>query len=221
MGLQLAATESRMLRSAHYYRASNLLGLQILVVEPEFFAAAALSTYLRDSGAEVLDTAATLTEAGHLLDTEEFAGAILDIRLGRELVYPLADRLAREGIPFVLHSASFTALPCRFDSVPQVAKAEGFEAVATAILLAIVRCRAGLSDDEIDLSTTTDQVLRGLRAMARGLVGNALAADQIVEEALQRCVAQADAGRVYDDYPRMLADMVETIWLGQKLSRPT
>jgi CheY-like chemotaxis protein len=210
-----------MSQNAHHYRASSLLGLKILIVEDEFFTAAALAEYLRDAGAKSADSAATVAEGKLLVEQSFFAGAILDIRLGRELVFPLADRLDEKRIPFVFHSADFFAVPPRFSQVPQVHKAHGFESVATSILLIIAKERAGLAGDDIDTIGSTDQVLRALRGMARGLVANSAAADEIVEEALRRSFALVESGASIESLPRHLVRLVEQLWLEQKLSRPS
>jgi hypothetical protein len=49
--------------------------------------------------------------------------AILDINLNGEMVYPLAEELSEEGIPFILMTGYDTSsLPERFRSAPRVSK---------------------------------------------------------------------------------------------------
>jgi len=77
---------------------------RVLVVEDEFLLAAVLASDLQQAGYEVLGPFVTLTEAMEAAGSESFDGAILDINLKGELVYPLADELTRQGIPFLFLS---------------------------------------------------------------------------------------------------------------------
>jgi DNA-binding response OmpR family regulator len=84
-----------------------LKGRRVLVVEDEALIAMMLEDVLREAGAEVL-TAATLGEALRLVEAAAAAGhggglsaAVLDIDLAGERVLPVADSLARLGVPFL------------------------------------------------------------------------------------------------------------------------
>jgi hypothetical protein len=75
----------------------GLKGLRVLVAEDEFAIAMFLVDYLELKGAQVVGPAGDLQALGrlryHPIDV-----ALLDINLGGEQVYPLADRLAEAGI---------------------------------------------------------------------------------------------------------------------------
>jgi DNA-binding response OmpR family regulator len=95
--------------SAHAFaltstRPAVLKNLQVLVVEDEALIAMLVENELLESGAKVL-VAATLTEALRLVDMAARDGglsaAVLDINLGGEAVMPVADALAKLGVPFV------------------------------------------------------------------------------------------------------------------------
>ena len=81
---------------------SSFRGRCVLVVEDEYLLAEDLREELEQQGAEVLGPAANVADAMELLrhgpapDT-----AILDINLGGEKVYPVADALRARGIPFI------------------------------------------------------------------------------------------------------------------------
>ena len=79
-------------------------GLRILVAEDEALIAMALGAELGDLGAEVVGPAKTLARARDLAGSEPLDGAILDIDLRGELVYPAAEILAARGVPFVFCS---------------------------------------------------------------------------------------------------------------------
>jgi DNA-binding response OmpR family regulator len=83
-----------------------LKGCRVLVVEDEALIAMMLEDVLREAGAEVL-TAATLGEALRLVEAATaghgggLGAAVLDIDLAGEKVLPVADALARLGVPFL------------------------------------------------------------------------------------------------------------------------
>ncbi|GAB2508412.1 response regulator [Lysobacter humi (ex Lee et al. 2017)] len=96
-----------------------LRGLRLLLVEDEFVLAVGLSDTLGDLGAEVVGPIASVADALALLETlPEIDGAVLDVNLGRETVYPVADALLARGLPFVFATANDPErLPERFRDV--------------------------------------------------------------------------------------------------------
>jgi DNA-binding response OmpR family regulator len=78
-------------------------GAYVLLVEDDFLISVDLEAALAAAGAEVIKSR-TLRDGLALADQEPFAAAILDIRLGRESVAPVARRLAERGIPFFFYS---------------------------------------------------------------------------------------------------------------------
>ena len=79
-----------------------LRGRRILVVEDEYFLAEDMRTDLKRAGAEVVGPIPRLKQALDLLARgERLDGAVLDINLAGEMVYPLADVLREQGVPFV------------------------------------------------------------------------------------------------------------------------
>jgi CheY-like chemotaxis protein len=77
------------------------LELKILVVEDEPLVAMTLEDLLTDSGCTVIGPASTLTRGMRLIGEHALDGAILDINLCGEMVFPLADALSERSIPFV------------------------------------------------------------------------------------------------------------------------
>jgi CheY-like chemotaxis protein len=74
-------------------------GLRILMVEDEMLLAMSLEDLLELSDCRVL-RAARLPQALALAAAEEFDGALLDVNLNGEPVYPVAEVLDSRGIPF-------------------------------------------------------------------------------------------------------------------------
>ena len=80
---------------------SELSGLKVMVVEDEALIAMALSRLLTMLGCQVVGPALNLDQGMRLFETETFDGAILDVNLGQEKVFPLADALAEQSVPFI------------------------------------------------------------------------------------------------------------------------
>lgn len=117
-----------MRQAGEIMRASNigrLAGLSVLVVEDEPLVAMALSDELERVGAIVVGPAASIEGALDLLDGKRPRpdAAILDVELQRKLIYPVADLLIEDGIPFILTTGHDAAiLPERYGHVPRSPK---------------------------------------------------------------------------------------------------
>ena len=83
-----------------------LLGLEILLVEDEALVAAMLEDMLADFGCILAGSAATVSEALAAVEAAaEIDAAILDVNLGGDKVYPVADILVGRGVPIVFSTA--------------------------------------------------------------------------------------------------------------------
>lgn len=101
----------------------DLRNARILIVEDEYYLADDLAAALRRIGAEVVGPVGTLSEAEALVGGKRFDCAILDMNLRGEMAFSIADRLEKEGIPFVVASGyDSAALPDRFSGIPRVEK---------------------------------------------------------------------------------------------------
>jgi len=109
----------------------NLGGRRVLVVEDEYLLAMDLTERLQELGVEVIGPAATVGGAIVLLEANQVDGAILDINIRGERVYPVADRLKQKNIPFVFTSGYSSELePDAYASIPRCIKPTDFETVA-------------------------------------------------------------------------------------------
>ena len=77
---------------------------RILVVEDEALVALDIALGLADAGLEAVGPVGHLSQALVLGATERLDGAILDMNLHGEDVFPLARLLAERGIPFVFYT---------------------------------------------------------------------------------------------------------------------
>ncbi len=81
--------------------ADTLQGLRVLVVEDEAAISLLLEDMLLDFGCEVIGPAARLAAALDAVERETVDLAILDVNVAGEPIYPVAETLARKGVPFV------------------------------------------------------------------------------------------------------------------------
>jgi CheY-like chemotaxis protein len=79
---------------------AQLAGLRVLVVEDEMMVSMLIEDMLSDLGCIVVGPAARLDEAIELARTSELDCAVLDVNLGGQPIYPLADILREAGRPF-------------------------------------------------------------------------------------------------------------------------
>ena len=113
----------------------SLRGRRVLVVEDEYFVADDLGRALTQLGAEVLGPVATREEAFELLSTgERIDLAVLDINLEGEPVFPVADTLIEQGVPFLFATGyDQSAIPAQYQQVPRWEKPFAPEALAQAL----------------------------------------------------------------------------------------
>ena len=96
---------------------------RVLLVEDEFFVALTVEDVLQSLGCTIVGPVPNLAGALQAARTEPLSGAVLDVNLNGEKVYPAADELLARGIPFVFATGYGAAdLPERFRSLPRVQK---------------------------------------------------------------------------------------------------
>jgi DNA-binding response OmpR family regulator len=83
---------------------SPLSGVTVLVVEDDLLLAIGLEDTLVGMGAVVVGVCRTLDDGMARADDNDFEVAVLDFCLGPDTVTPLARRLARRNVPFILHT---------------------------------------------------------------------------------------------------------------------
>src|ERR1700681_5070293 len=77
-------------------------GLRVIVVEDESMICLLFEDMLSDLGCKVVGTACDFKRATELAQgQDDIDVAILDVNLGGQLVFPVADILSKRGIPFL------------------------------------------------------------------------------------------------------------------------
>jgi FixJ family two-component response regulator len=90
-----------------------LRGRTILLVEDEYMIAVDMADLLQNAGARVLGPVASADDAIDLIDDHlhDLDAAVLDVNLGPgKTAYPIADRLAEVGVPYVFATGDVQVL---------------------------------------------------------------------------------------------------------------
>ena len=94
---------------------TSLADMRLLIVEDEYIVAEELRRRLVEAGAQVLGPVPSIARALPQVAAGAVDGAVLDVNLGGESVFALADELVARRIPFVFLSGyTRVNLPPRF-----------------------------------------------------------------------------------------------------------
>ncbi|MBW9091381.1 response regulator [Rhizobium wenxiniae] len=116
---------------------SLFAGKHILIVEDEYFLADETRQKLEQLGSTVIGPAANVQDALELLTTSEIDGAILDVHLGDEFVFPVAERLDEANIPFVFATGyDASVIPAKFSGFTLCEKPTELGKIASALFSA-------------------------------------------------------------------------------------
>lgn len=98
----------------------SITDMTILVVEDEYLIADDLARDLSDLGLRVVGPVATLDEAFAAVAAQRPDLAVLDINLRGDPVFPLADLLDAQGIPYTFTTGyDADAIPGRYARIPR------------------------------------------------------------------------------------------------------
>ncbi len=116
----------------------GLAGAKILLVEDEMLITMLLEDILEELGCQVVGSAVNVRQAGDLASQASADAAILDVNLGGDPVFPVAEQLAARQIPFIFASGYGSAtLPDKWQAHPTLPKpftADQVEAVLKQVL---------------------------------------------------------------------------------------
>lgn len=160
----------------------------ILIVEDEYLIAADLEAQIRDDGGNVARLALSVEAAEEELGSRsDIAGVILDINVGGNTSFGLADALMEAGLPFVFFTGYRSiSIPDRFIGVPRIAKPASWRELKKALAAAQDRVtRTGLGS----FRDSVEAALPMLRSHARNLARNHEEADRLVEWTLERAIS--------------------------------
>jgi DNA-binding response OmpR family regulator len=101
-----------------------LSGRRILVVEDDYFLAEEWNRKLKAAGAAVLGPVPSVEAALELLEADDAPDlVVLDVNLGGQMAYPVADALIARKVPFLFMTGyDQSSLPERFAAMPRLEK---------------------------------------------------------------------------------------------------
>jgi DNA-binding response OmpR family regulator len=119
-------------------------GAKILVAEDNHLQAEVVGDFLRDCGLEPVGPADRLEEACELAQGRPLDGALLDVKLGENLCFPVCSILAARKIPFILLTGyrQSSLIPPALCAAPLVCKPFREDELGAALAL-ILNCRVG------------------------------------------------------------------------------
>ncbi len=105
-----------------------LLGRNILLVEDEMMLVLLMEGMLEDLGTQSVGIAANVRQGLDLIAAQPSDIALLDVNLGGETSFPIADALAARGIPFIFTTGyGVEGLTARFRDRPVLKKPFQYE----------------------------------------------------------------------------------------------
>jgi len=110
--------------------------MQVLIVEDEYLLAYDLAHALQDLGATIAGPVPTVKEALALIQSsgKPVDGALLDVNLDGELVFPVADALMTLNIPFAFTTGyERPVIPERYQHAPRCEKPVDIQAIVRAL----------------------------------------------------------------------------------------
>ncbi|RFB85470.1 response regulator [Rhizobium leguminosarum bv. trifolii] len=109
-------------------------GKRVLIVEDEYFLADETRRKLEDLGAVVIGPTSNVSRALDLINGEHIDAAILDVYLGDELVFAVADELEARDINFVFATGYDPAhIPVKYKGFALCEKPAELEQIAVAL----------------------------------------------------------------------------------------
>ncbi len=114
-------------------------GMRVLVVEDDYYAANELAPRLTAAGIRVVGPSPDVEDALEKIEsTPDLAGAVLDINLAGQKVFPVADELERRSLPYIFATAfDPDIVPARYGDKIVLRKPLEEGAVLAALLSAI------------------------------------------------------------------------------------
>jgi DNA-binding response OmpR family regulator len=126
-------------RSASEEEESFLGGMTAIVVEDEMMVSLLLEDMLGSLGCGNVLHAASVSSALAELSQSQPDVAVLDVNLGSEMVYPVAEQLNRAGVPFVFTTGyGRGAIKLEWAARPCVQKPFNIDAFAAALRTALL-----------------------------------------------------------------------------------
>lgn len=166
--------------------------MRVLIAEDEFLLADDIAFWLERAGATVVGPLPSVERTlARLNGSTEIDVAVLDINLNGELIYPVADVLAKRSVPVVFYTGYNVELPERFASAMKVSKSSSSSDLVHAVFEQRLKTLSTLTPMRREgPEECVLQLVPAFRLRARLLLPNPRAADALVERTLERAIAE-------------------------------
>ena len=113
----------------------SIAGRCILILEDEYLIASQLAWNFEQAGAMVVGPLPSKVEALRTIDRGELVhAAVLDVRVSDGLVFPVAERLSAQGVPFVFYTGySEIQIPSSLETAERFAKPTDWRTLSRAL----------------------------------------------------------------------------------------
>jgi CheY-like chemotaxis protein len=118
----------------------GLKGVRVLIVEDDSLVAMSVGDMLSDLGCSIVANAGNLVQAFEKVGAGGFDFALLDVNLRGKEVFPVAEALSEQGIPFAFASGYGRAgLPEEYRTSPIVSKPFQMEELSSVVSSALAK----------------------------------------------------------------------------------
>lgn len=189
-------------------RSDRLPDAAILLVEDEYWVAQTLARQIVEDGSTVVGPAPTPAAALELLaKTPGIGGAILDVRLGDETAFDIAEALLERHIPFVFFTGyDDISWPRHFRSSPKISKDADWRDLKRILF----GPRARHKRQPRDFHDAVAAALPVLRDAARDLTGSSETGDRLVEQVLEIAIAHVEHRHDHPSVEAWLMSVLKT-----------
>ena len=119
-------------------RKPPLAGARVLIVEDDFMVRLEIETVLGEAGASVRGSG-SVAQALADIDSRTFDVAVLDVRLGRETVTPVARKLEEIRTPFLFYTGTAQTTTSQWPEARVIAKPAAATVLINAVLETLSR----------------------------------------------------------------------------------
>jgi DNA-binding response OmpR family regulator len=122
-------------------------GGKILVAEDRYLFAEIVCDFLRECNLEPVGPVSRVDKASELARERALDGALLDVRLGQELSFPICTILTARRIPFIFltGSSDLSLIPVEFRAAPLLGKPFDPDDMKSALAALLVQDRVPLT----------------------------------------------------------------------------
>jgi FixJ family two-component response regulator len=193
-----------------------LAGSKLLIVEDEYLVAEDLVDSLQSEGVEIAGPFNSVDSAFSALESADIGAAILDLNIGGNVAFDLAEQLAERKVPFVFYTGYESVIvPDKFRRIPRVRKPARWNDLINALCngpadFAMSRMVKRFVPNAPELRS----VIPALTRRAREITSNREMAELLVERTLERAINEIGSSQPGVSMEHWLIGLLESTGLG-------